>query len=176
MTTIYCDEHISSPKAFDYQESMASPAQSADGLDVTASMNAKRKLHYIAEEKLSEFDVVPKDRIFIEVPPPPVQIIPTSSLIEIFQGVVNFVSETSMDVTLRAKKDLSIPDHSMNIELKFVPPQDLELVKSGSVFYLTLFRETTGRTVRNIEEIRFRRQPDWNRTMLERLKQLSEQL
>lgn len=167
---------------YDYQNSMASPHENADGLEITVLSSRKASVvvstHAYAFEEFDGFDELAPmlDHVELNVEPPPIHIIPTSSIIELFEGVVQSVGDKEMDVVLRAKRDQSIPDHGMAIDLMFVQPQDLPLVKSGAVFYLTMFRETTGRTVRNVEEIRFRRQPDWTPTMFRKLDELAAQL
>lgn len=157
-----------------YQESMASPAFSADGLEATVSNLRKA---FILRTNVRYDELAPRfDDVELDLEPPPVAIIPTSSIIELFEGVVQTVGDQEMDVVLRAKRNQETPDHAMAISLKFVQPQDKPLVRSGAVFYLTMFIETTGRTVRNVEEIRFRREPDWTPAMFRKLDELAAQL
>lgn len=84
--------------------------------------------------------------------------------IQTFEGEVTDIAEDkkSMDVILRDKSG-GLANHSANIELKWVPEQDRDLVKTGAIFYLILYKETNRRTVRNAEEIRFRRLPNWTK-------------
>ncbi|MFT4068961.1 hypothetical protein [Paraburkholderia sp.] len=91
--------------------------------------------------------------------------------IEIFEGTVRSVDRSSevMFVTLTSKtRDVS--DHAADISFAWVNPQDLDLVAPGAVFYLSLYRERRGGTIRNTEELRFRRMPTWTRTQIDRLK------
>lgn len=169
--------HMYSQTNEGYYESMASPAGSADGLEITAQMSTSPSVRITDfNEKCSELELNFNDVILDNLPPPSVHFFPTSSVIEIFEGVVQSVSSTVMHVVLRAKRNTETPDHAMAIELEFVQPQDRDLVAQGSVFYLTMFRETTGKTVKNVEEIRFRRQPDWNGSMFRQLEALSAAL
>lgn len=157
-----------------YQESMASPARSADGLEATVSNLRKA---FLVRTRARDDELAPSfDDVELDLEPPPIAIIPTSSIIELFEGVVQTVGEQEMDVILRAKRNQETPDHAMSVNLKFVQPQDKPLVRSGAVFYLTMFIETTGRTVRNVEEIRFRREPDWTPAMFRKLDELASQL
>lgn len=157
-----------------YERSMASPASNADGLDVTVLSHRKASVR-VDKYWSNEMEPCLAD-VAVDFEPPPVAIHQTSSVIELFEGVVQTVGDIEMDVVLSAKRNQSIPDHAMSISLLFVQPQDRPLVKPGAVFYLTMFRETTGRTVRNVEEIRFRRQPDWTPAMFRKLDELTAQL
>lgn len=167
-----------------YEESMASPAGSADGLEITARTARSAAVTFTdADVRLVDYVDVTHEKEFefhhvrVNNPEPPsVSFLPTSTIIEIFEGVVQSVTPETMNVVLRAKRNLATPDHAMAIDLEYVQPQDLDLVQPGAVFYLTMFKETTGKTVRNVEEIRFRRQPNWNSTMLRRLEQLAAEL
>lgn len=160
--------------------SIASPHGSADGLDVTAKTASPTKITVIERDDLGfasgdlayEFPEIVID----DHRTPVIAHIQTSTIVEMFEGVVQRVCDDTMEVILRAKISKEIPDHVMAIDLSFVQFQDRELVAPGAVFYLTMFRETTGRTIKNSEEIRFRRQPNWNRTMLKRLEDLASEL
>lgn len=166
----------------DYEMSMASPAESADGREPTvptvAATSTRIRHSFLAFEMPDHAsDLEPcLNNVLVDIEPPPVKIVPTSSIVELFEGVVQSVTDEHMNVVLRAKRNLSTPDHAMSIELSNVQPQDRDLVSPGSVFYLTMFRETTGRTVRNVEEIRFRRQPDWTPAMFRKLEELASKL
>lgn len=93
---------------------------------------------------------------------------PWTAPIQIFEGSVNALSEDGniIEVTLTDKSG-QLPDHTAEIAMQWIPEQDLELVKPGAVFYLMLYKETTRRTVRNFEEIRFRRLPNWTRSQIQ---------
>lgn len=82
--------------------------------------------------------------------------------IEIWEGVVQDLNaeKTSMSVILEAKLG-KMPRHAAEISLEWVSEQDKDLVRPGAVFYLTLYKQTTRGTVRNSQELRFRRLPSW---------------
>jgi hypothetical protein len=70
-----------------------------------------------------------------------------------------------------------VPDHEATIELEWVAPQDKDLVKPGAIFYLSLYREISrAGSVRNSEEIRFRRLPSWSKGDLARIQTQAEEL
>ena len=163
-----------SDMSISYERSMASPAFNADGLEATVLSYRKASVR-VNKYFPNEMEPCLAD-VAVDLEPPPVVIHQTSSIIELFEGVVQTVGDIEMDVVLSAKRNQSIPDHAMSISLLFVQPQDRPLVRPGAVFYLTMFRETTGRTVRNVEEIRFRRQPDWTPAMFRKLDELAAQL
>jgi hypothetical protein len=97
--------------------------------------------------------------------------------IEIFEGVVQFVDSHAgvMHVTLNAKTRV-VPDHAAEIAMRWVNEQDKPLVKPGAVFYLSLYRERRGKTVRNTEEIRFRRLPSWTKAQMRGVRQDAQKL
>jgi len=64
-----------------------------------------------------------------------------------------------------------IPRHGATISLEWVTPQDLPLVVPGAVFYLTLYKQTARTTIKNSEEIRFRRMPAWSKNQIEQIEQ-----
>jgi hypothetical protein len=97
--------------------------------------------------------------------------------IEVFEGTVRSVDQAAevMYVTLTSKtRDVS--DHSADIGFAWVNPQDLDLVAPGAVFYLSLYRERRGGTIRNTEELRFRRMPTWTRTQIARVRDDADRL
>lgn len=86
-----------------------------------------------------------------------------TTIIEIFEGVVQDVNrmDETMSCTLRSLRR-GYDDHVAEMDLEWVHPQDMELVVPGAVFYLTLYKEFHRGTLRNTEEIRFRRLPAWS--------------
>jgi len=91
--------------------------------------------------------------------------------IEVFEGTVRSVDRGAevMYVTLTSKtRDVS--DHAADIGFAWVNPQDLDLVAPGAVFYLSLYKERRGGTIRNTEELRFRRMPTWTRGQIARVR------
>lgn len=95
----------------------------------------------------------------------------TNSLpIQIWEGTVMSVDSEmkSMDVLLDAKIG-QLPRHMATISLEWVTDQDIPLVTPGAVFYLTLYKQSELTTVRNAEEIRFRRLPSWSSSQIRRI-------
>ena len=90
-----------------------------------------------------------------------------ASVIHIWEGIVRSVdlARNVMTVKLVDRSGLTV-EHSADIDLQWVTPQDYELLKEGAVFYWTLFKETKRGSISNSQEIRFRRLPSWNRTQL----------
>lgn len=96
----------------------------------------------------------------------------------IWEGTVTAVDEEqgSMQVVLRSRR-VAMDDHSGEIDLAEVMPQDRELVRPGAVFYLTMCRNRLPKgTFQNAQELRFRRTYTWNATQLDRVQQLAHEL
>lgn len=100
-----------------------------------------------------------------------------SAVIEIWEGTVLSVdtAASTMEVRLNAKTS-NIPAHTGEIELKWVMEQDLELLRPGAVFYLTLYKQITHGSIHNVQEIRFRRRPTWSKRELEQIGHDAEML
>lgn len=97
--------------------------------------------------------------------------------IEVFEGTVRSVDRAAelMYVTLTSKtRDVS--DHAADISFAWVNPQDLDLIAPGAVFYLSLYKERRGGTIRNTEELRFRRMPAWTRAQIARVREEADRL
>jgi len=101
----------------------------------------------------------------------------TTAVIQIWEGNVLSVDKDAgaMDVKLSAKIG-NAPDHSAEISLQWVASQDADLVKPGAIFYWTLYKETKRGTIRNSQELRFRRLPSWSKIQLARIKSDAKQL
>lgn len=99
------------------------------------------------------------------------QVVAYTAPIEVFEGTVRSVDRSArmMYVTL-ASKTRDVSDHAADISFDWVNPQDIDLIAPGAVFYLSLYRERRGRTIRNTEELRFRRMPEWSRVQIERVR------
>ena len=90
--------------------------------------------------------------------------------IEVWEGEVKSVDiqAQTMQVYLHSKLSQT-PDHAGEIGLEWVTDQDKDLIKPGAVFYWTLYKETRRGSIRNSQELRFRRLPSWSKTQLERI-------
>lgn len=95
---------------------------------------------------------------------------------QIWEGTVVEVDRESdtMQVLLDAKMGQS-PQHTAEIELRWVDDQDQELVRPGAVFYLTLFMRTKP-SVENAQELRFRRRPTWTSSQIEQIERDAAEL
>lgn len=91
--------------------------------------------------------------------------------IQIWEGTVTGVDHDAdtFDAMLDAKFGI-IPRHTATISFEWVPAQDLSLVSLGAVFYLTLYKESERSSVKNAQEIRFRRLPSWSKHQLQRVR------
>lgn len=91
--------------------------------------------------------------------------------IQLWEGKVLDVHKDSgtMDVYLLAKIG-NVPDHTGEISLEWVHSQDVDLVRPGAIFYLSLYKETKRGSISNSQELRFRRLPSWSKTQIERVK------
>ena len=98
-------------------------------------------------------------------------IIPDTAPLQIWEGtVLNVNSEDSvMNVLLNAKMG-QLPRHTADIDFEWVSDQDMELVRPGAIFYLTLYKRTKlGGSIENAQELRFRRRPSWSPMGLKRI-------
>jgi hypothetical protein len=89
-----------------------------------------------------------------------------STPLQVWEGTVLNVDRAAcvMQVLLEAKIG-QMPQHTGEIDLDSVSPQDQDLVRPGAVFYLTLYKRTIP-SVENIQELRFRRRPSWSPAQL----------
>ena len=96
---------------------------------------------------------------------------PDAAVIQIWEGKVIGVDQEQgvMHVLLEAKLG-NDPPHTGDIELQWVAAQDIDLVRPGAIFYLTLYKRTKRGTIENAQELRFRRLPTWSRHQLARVK------
>ena len=63
-----------------------------------------------------------------------------------------------------------MPRHTADINFEWVSNQDMELVRPGAIFYLTLYKRTKmGGSIENTQELRFRRRPSWSPMELKRI-------
>lgn len=89
---------------------------------------------------------------------------------QIWEGIVESfdLQAWTMEVSLEAKLS-HMPKHAATISLDWVHDQDMALINRGAVFYLTLYKQMERSTVRNSQEIRFRRMPSWSRTQIRQI-------
>lgn len=90
-----------------------------------------------------------------------------SSVIQLWEGKVIDVDQDLglMRVLLDAKMG-KVPSHTGEIELQWVSDQDMDLVRPGAIFYLTLYKRTKRGSIENAQELRFRRLPSWTRQQI----------
>lgn len=90
-----------------------------------------------------------------------------SSVIQLWEGKVIEVDQNLgvMMVLLDAKMDKA-PSLTGEIELQWVSDQDMDLVRPGAIFYLTLYKRTKRGSIENAQELRFRRLPSWTRQQM----------
>jgi hypothetical protein len=100
-----------------------------------------------------------------------------STVLQIWEGTVTDVDPKKqvLDAVLTAKAVNETP-HSVQIGLEWIADQDLDLVRPGAVFYLTLYRRTQKGSIQNSQELRFRRRPSWNRQQIIAIKKEAELL
>jgi hypothetical protein len=93
-----------------------------------------------------------------------------AAVLQIWEGTVISIDECkkSMIVKLTDRGGI-IPAHTGEIDLEWVHQQDADLVKPGAIFYWTIYKETKRGTVKNSEELQFRRLPNWTQKQVEKL-------
>jgi len=147
------------------------------------------RVTFAAREAVRSDDLEPyqspvRQKAPIIVVPPMIDVDPmrsaeslTTAVIQIWEGKVLSIDKEAgaMEVKLSAKIG-STPDHSAEISLQWVAPQDMDLVKPGAIFYWTLYKETKRGTIRNSQELRFRRLPSWSKIQLAQIKSDAKKL
>lgn len=100
-----------------------------------------------------------------------------SAVLQIWEGTVKSVDSKrgEMDVLLVAKMGNEKP-HTAQIDLQWVPEQDLDLLRPGAVFYLTLYKRTQKGTIQNAQELRFRRRPAWSRQQVHSIREEADRI
>ena len=109
------------------------------------------------------------------VSPPPQTIFDHSedidaTVIQLWEGRVldvDFQNEI-MHVLLTAKMG-SISEHTAEIEFQWISQQDTDLITPGAVFYLTLYKQTRHGSIKNCQELRFRRRPAWTKQQVQKI-------
>ncbi len=128
---------------------------------------------YIDKDKYDETSTTPNNK---EVVPPSSQLTIDRSedidaaVIQLWEGRVLEVDIQNelMQVLLTAKIG-QIPEHTAEIEFQWVSEQDRDLVAPGAVFYLTLYKQTRRGSIKNSQELRFRRRPAWTKQQVQKI-------
>jgi hypothetical protein len=86
----------------------------------------------------------------------------SSSPIEIWEGTITDVDAQAGTIgAVLVAKLMSGDPHVAQIDMQWISDQDIDLVRPGAVFYLTLYRRNRG-GIENAQELRFRRRPNWS--------------
>jgi len=104
---------------------------------------------------------------------------PLSAMRQLWEGTVISVdsSTETFEAALSPRYGIEPPvEHMAEIDLAWVSSQDSDLVKPGAVFYLTLCKVQSRGSVRDSQEIRFRRKPYWTAEQIRKLNQAAESL
>lgn len=151
-------------RAFDFQTNSAWAGIAFRGDSSTA---------FVDKTEYGETSTTAKNKEVI--PPSPQLIIDRSAdidatVIQLWEGRVLEVDLQNelMQVLLTAKIG-QIPEHSAEIELQWVSEQDRDLVVAGAVFYLTLYKQTRRGSIKNSQELRFRRRPAWSKQQVQKI-------
>lgn len=95
-----------------------------------------------------------------------------ATVIQIWEGVVISVDRENALMTVRLKdRSNLIEEHIADIDLQWVGDQDEDLLVSGSVFYWTIYKETNRGSIKNSQELRFRRLPNWTRMQIKAMEE-----
>lgn len=106
-----------------------------------------------------------------------VEELPHTTPIQIWEGKVLEVDEKAGTIQVRLSAKLgNVEDHTGEIDLEWVAEQDRDLVKPGAIFYWTLFKETKRGSIKNSQELKFRRLPSWSKSQLARVRDQAEML
>ncbi|MBI4937050.1 MAG: hypothetical protein HY846_02305 [Nitrosomonadales bacterium] len=91
--------------------------------------------------------------------------------IQVWEGCVQSVNieKGTMKALLHAKIGV-IPEHVGEIDLQWVSDQDVDLIRPGAIFYLTLFKRVKrGGSIENSQAIQFRRRPSWSKSQVDKV-------
>lgn len=104
-------------------------------------------------------------------------VVANSIPLQIWEGTVKSVNhdDSVMSVILEPKMTQG-NRHSADISLEWVSDQDRNLVTSGAVFYLTLYKRTNRGSIQNSQELRFRRKPSWSATQVKNIESKATEL
>ncbi len=147
------------PRIADLRESIEDT--SSEGTDVSESEYDETQ-QIQQSNKLSLVQESEEARLQLQPPP-------RTAFSQIWEGRVLDVSRNSMHVLLTAKIG-NVPDHVADIALQWVHDQDIPLVRPGAIFYWVLYKETTRGTIKNSEDFRFRRLPNWTKGQVDEVK------
>ena len=91
----------------------------------------------------------------------------SKSIIHLWEGRVLSVDTkyNYMNVLLVSETD-NMEDHKATISLEWVADQDLDLVIPGGVFYLIMYKEKYRGTIKNSQELLFKRLPKWSQSQI----------
>ena len=93
-----------------------------------------------------------------------------TAIVQLWEGrVVNLDQDSKVMQVILQSKVGDLEDHSAEISLEWVAPQDLELVRPGAIFYWTIYKETKRGSIINSQELRFRRLPSWSKPEIDRI-------
>lgn len=93
-----------------------------------------------------------------------------AAVIQLWEGrVLDVDRQHDLMTVLLTAKNSQIPEHTAEIELQWVSEQDRDMVVSGAVFYLTLYKQTRHGSITNSQELRFRRRPSWTRQQIQKI-------
>jgi hypothetical protein len=92
-----------------------------------------------------------------------------------FEGTVLSVENGEFRARLRDISDPSRPDETAKFSMDEVAEDDIRLVEPGGIFYWIFFQQRKP-SIRNSDEIRFRRLPQWSRGDVVRMEETAREL
>ena len=98
-------------------------------------------------------------------------------LLQLWEGRVLNVKDSEFEAIVADKTNPGLPKEIVAIDLEEISPDDLTLVKPGSVFYWSIgYVDLPGRGRSRESKIRFRRLRGWTENEFERAKEIGERL
>jgi hypothetical protein len=98
-------------------------------------------------------------------------------LLQLWEGVVQAITEDGLVVTLVDKTNRHYPDEEATIPLAEIPEDDYSLLQPGAVLYWSIgYKEGPGQPRERISRIRVRRLPAWSKADIARAHTRAQQL
>lgn len=127
------------------------------------------QLHPLERQEVGSFGAQSAEVLPPLVENPLLDFAANTAPLEIWEGTVISVDlkRGFMEATLDACMS-SMPMHTAEFDLEWVSDQDMDLVRPGAVFYLTLFKRSKP-SIENAQELRFRRRPAWTKGEIQQI-------
>lgn len=98
-------------------------------------------------------------------------------LLQMWEGRVTEILDDTFSAIILDKTNPNLPDELVTLDIEEVTPNELPLLKLGSIFYWSIsYADYPGRGRRKESKIRFRRLPTWSQKEINRAIKSGEKL